>query len=364
MEASLAGRTGWGWWWRFAVPAWRASLPRPRTANQRHLTERACMRRDFVRRLQQQPSRRAKCSPNRGPPCREKAGLISTSARPTVVYSSKASQDVTHRPPCTFQAGEAILERARGTAECLISTSVRRACLPDIHSTSSPQPPHFTGPPVAHFQTHSHPLYHTHKHPPTIPTRNIFAPHAYRLEDNRSTRKILGELVGRWPKGMSSPRISRECFTDSTQPDLKKVAEAYGHGATYHTMEGFSRKLKAKAEARLREMEEEKSSGSEVAPAPAKRTPKKSRAVPDGMFRSLSPSRMKTSVANTLQALLPVAFRRRAPAQASARSSEVRLSSRTRRARRRATALSRRQPSLQAARPMPSKCRLQIPTSP
>ena len=64
------------------------------------------------------------------------------------------------------------------------------------------------------------------------------------------------------------------------------VAEAYGRGATYHTMEGFSRKLKAKAEARLKEMDEDKSSGSDVVPNPVKRTPKKPRAT-DGMFCSL-----------------------------------------------------------------------------
>ena len=75
------------------------------------------------------------------------------------------------------------------------------------------------------------------------------------------------------------------CGADPSKPDLKKVAEAYGRGATYHTMEGFSRKLKAKAEARIKEMEEEKSSGSEVGPNPVKRTPKKPRAGPDGTIR-------------------------------------------------------------------------------
>jgi hypothetical protein len=58
------------------------------------------------------------------------------------------------------------------------------------------------------------------------------------------------------------------------QPNWTKVAEAYGQGVTYDSVQGFSRKLKAKVEARKKEMEAEATNGkapvASVTPSPAK----------------------------------------------------------------------------------------------
>lgn len=41
------------------------------------------------------------------------------------------------------------------------------------------------------------------------------------------------------------------------QPDWKKVAVVYGKGATYHSVEGFMRKIRQRAEARKQQMTED-----------------------------------------------------------------------------------------------------------
>lgn len=64
---------------------------------------------------------------------------------------------------------------------------------------------------------------------------------------------------------------------DCHKPDLRKIAQAYGNGATYHTMEGFSRKIKAKADARIKEMKEEGADGGVEIEIPKARGPRKSK---------------------------------------------------------------------------------------
>ncbi|KAF2094006.1 hypothetical protein NA57DRAFT_81009 [Rhizodiscina lignyota] len=96
-----------------------------------------------------------------------------------------------------------------------------------------------------------------------------------------------------WKTAEALERFLVSWWMIGPKPDLKKLAEAYGNGATYHTMEGFSRKIKAKVEARKREIEEAQSSGGQASPAPVKRARKSKTTdgVVSGRVEKTSPSK-------------------------------------------------------------------------